>query len=41
MLDNLTFTPKQEVTISWHKPQDKSNEKPRSSLWIEDYSTSS
>ncbi|KAI3390438.1 hypothetical protein diail_9644, partial [Diaporthe ilicicola] len=23
MLDNLTFTPKQEVTISWHKPQDK------------------
>lgn len=23
MLNNLTFTPKQEVTISWHKPQDK------------------
>lgn len=22
LLDNLTFTPKQEVTISWHKPQD-------------------
>lgn len=23
MLDNLTFTPKEQVTISWHKPQDK------------------
>ncbi|KAG6354723.1 hypothetical protein INS49_003804 [Diaporthe citri] len=23
MLNNLTFTPKQEVTISWHKPRDK------------------
>lgn len=41
MLDNLSYTPKQEVTISWHKPQDKSNEKLRSSLWITNYSKSS